>query len=80
LDASDADAAKRLVAAYIAVGNKLSSEDRTKAKEVLTFTKIWNLEPGDRDALLEDEYWVAANAKNLAKVALEGYRGALEAT
>lgn len=79
LDSADADAAKRLVAAYVAVGNKLSSEDRTKAKEVLTFTKIWNLEPGDRDALLEDEYWVAANAKNLAKVALEGYRGALEA-
>ena len=27
----------------------------------------------------EDKHWVAANARYLAKVALEGYRGALEA-
>ena len=39
----------------------------------------WNLEPHMRAMLEEDKHWVAANARYLAKVALEGYRGALEA-
>ena len=45
----------------------------------LSFTQIWNLEPHMRAMLEEDRHWVAANARYLAKVALEGYRGALEA-
>ncbi len=79
LDSGNADAAKRLVAAYVAVGNKLASDAETQTKEVLSFTQIWNLEPHMRAMLEEDRHWVAANARYLAKVALEGYRGALEA-
>ena len=79
LDSGNADAAKRLVAAYVAVGNKLANEAETQTKEVLSFTQIWNLEPHMRAMLEEDKHWVAANARYLAKVALEGYRGALEA-
>ncbi len=79
LDSGNADAAKRLVAAYVAVGNKLANDAETQTKEVLSFTQIWNLEPHMRAMLEEDRHWVAANARYLAKVALEGYRGALEA-
>jgi len=79
LDSGNADAAKRLVAAYVAVGNKLANDAETQTKEVLSFTQIWNLEPHMRAMLEEDRHWVAANARFLAKVALEGYRGALEA-
>ena len=79
LDSGNADAAKRLVAAYINVGNKLANDAETQTKEVLSFTQIWNLEPHMRAMLEEDRHWVAANARYLAKVALEGYRGTLEA-
>ena len=47
--------------------------------QTASFTQIWNLEPHMRAMLEEDKHWVAANARYLAKVALEGYRGALEA-
>ena len=43
----------------------------------LSFTQIRNLEPHMRAMLEEDKRQVAANARYLAKVALEGYRGAL---
>ena len=54
LDSGNADAAKRLVAAYVAVGNKLANEAETQTKEVLSFTRIWNLEPHMRAMLEED--------------------------
>ena len=79
MDSGNADAAKRLVAAYIAVGNKLANDAETQTKEVLSFTQIWNLEPHMRAMLEEDRHWVAANARYLAKVARAGSRGALEA-
>ena len=44
---------RRLVAAYVAVGNKLANEAETQTKEVLSFTQMRNLEPHMR-AMLEE--------------------------
>ena len=68
---------------YAGLAVKLADDEddarKVASREQLSFSGIWNLDPAERDRLEEDPYWVAANARNLGKIELEKYRGALEA-
>lgn len=76
-----ADASKRLIAAYVAVANQYlldeETEDRVRAHVVMPVERLRNLHPDQLDRMEEDPTWIAANAKNLAKIQLEKYREAV---
>ena len=68
---------------YAGLAVKLADDEddarQVADREQMSFSRIWNLDPAERDRLEDDPYWVAANARNLGKIELEKYRGAVEA-
>ncbi|EGB02888.1 hypothetical protein AURANDRAFT_68471 [Aureococcus anophagefferens] len=76
-----ADSRKRLISAYAQLANQYTAEEedflQVEQQEVLDLERLRNLHPDQLDRFEESPYWIAANARNLARLQLEKYRDAV---